>query len=487
MKSYNNILSLYGDLRKDIKSINSDLEIKMIASDLLRVYYLEKSILDIKYINKSSDFVLEDYLDNTQVCKPDGVYKEIESILLDLNYIHEGYITEGRITDMRRPLNEELMDINFDEFDEIIAKEIIAKKDDDEVEIAVPEVDADDIADDFADDDLEDLSDDDIDDILLDFDDEDDGYLDTDELDDNLEDEPSDDEDILDEDEDEGDAHVESVHIPRSSRKHVTEGYYRGIKPVEFIGHGEWADPELKYKDTYFNYWDIEDALWCDYLEDKFDGVEELALQDPVYEEKFSDWLATNNRVIDYLDDCIYGGCGYTYDDNGEKVYATESVTTENRGEGTQEDLVEKKSIIKSSKSLAQMYESKRAKKKNKIVEALLVDNTVDDIERVLKDTLDSHGISAAERVSVLGLILDRMLHASDEEVEAPEYLNDMIGDVVEDKEIADLISDTVQKVLNGDTEPLPPAEATLADDVKVDLITSEGIEEITAEDADKE
>ena len=348
MKSYNNILTLFRDLKRDIKTIHDDLSVEFISSTLLRVYYMEKSILDISYIKDSDSFIIEDYLDNKQISKPEDVYKDIETILLSLNYIQEGYIVEGRKPmSIKRRLDEDLMDIDFEEFDEIIAKEVIAKKAEDEIGDEV-----------IADDDF-----DEFDDELLDIDD---GYLDVEEIEDEVEEEPT----------------------------------------------------------------------------------EEEPLEEPAEEEE----------IIDETGDA-----------------------------GPIEDEPEMESAKPSTKSLLQIYEDRRSRKKNKIVESLLVDNTVEDIERVLKDTLDSHGISAAERVSVLGLILDRMLHASDEEIEAPEYLNDMIGDVVEDKDIADLISDTVQKVLDGDTEPLPPAEATLEDDVKVDLITSEGIEEITAEDADKE
>lgn len=38
--------------------------------------------------------------------------------------------------------------------------------------------------------------------------------------------------------------------------------FYRGVKNVHYIDHGEWADPEISYKRHLFNYWEIEDSLW---------------------------------------------------------------------------------------------------------------------------------------------------------------------------------------------------------------------------------
>ena len=114
----------------------------------------------------------------------------------------------------------------------------------------------------------------------------------------------------------------------------------------------------------------------------------------------------------------------------------------------------ESKVPAKVKKSIAQIYESKKARQRNKIVECLLVDNVVDDIERVLKSTLDAHGVAAIDRVTILGLILDRMMHASDTEIEAPEYIDSVIEDVVEDKDIAELVKDAVESALDGEKNP---------------------------------
>ena len=38
--------------------------------------------------------------------------------------------------------------------------------------------------------------------------------------------------------------------------------YMLGIKGIQFVWHGEWADPEVIIKRKVFNYWDIEEIMW---------------------------------------------------------------------------------------------------------------------------------------------------------------------------------------------------------------------------------
>ena len=243
-----------------------------------------------------------------------------------------------------KPLYEELLDIDFDEFDEVIAKEVIAKKTDDE----------------------------DYSDIMIEFPEEDDGYL------------------------------------------------------------------------------DIEDSEESEDTSDNSDA--DVPEQEPII-----DTPETHEETLEEEDgDAPVGECVEP----------------------------EKKIVSTKTKSLSDMYESKRTRQKNRIVEALLVDDAVEDIERTLKSTLDAHGISAAQRIVVLGLILDRMLHASNDEVQAPEYLNDMIGEMVDDEDIAKMIRDTVEKVLSGESDP---KVTDYVDEVQADIITKDGIEEITAETPDSE
>lgn len=326
------------DLESLLVKINSDILPLQISENLLRIYYLDKSLLDIK-MDLDEDYILEDYLGNIMVSNIDNLYKDIEQMLLSLNFIKEGFIMEGKrrksmkVKNGSKPLYEELLDIDFDEFDEVIAREVIAKKTEEE----------------------------DYSDIMVDYP-EDDGYLNIDSLDE-----------------------LEDDVEPDQELEEVTDGGPEDI--------GESTEME-----------EIEE---CDSIEQE---IEECST---------------------------------------------------------------------ATKSITQMYESQRIRQRNKIVEALLVDDAVENIERSLKSTLDSHGISAAQRVVVLGLILDRMLHATDDDIQTPEYLNDMILDVVDDKDIAELINKTVEKVLSGDTEP---QVTDFVNDVKVDLITADGIEEITAE-----
>ena len=44
---------------------------------------------------------------------------------------------------------------------------------------------------------------------------------------------------------------------------------FYGIRGIQFIWHGESADPEIKYKKHLFDYYDLEDYLWDSYKEEK--------------------------------------------------------------------------------------------------------------------------------------------------------------------------------------------------------------------------
>lgn len=344
-----------------LQNINEGITPLVLSDELLRIYYYDKSILDIK-VDEEGSYILEDYLGNLMVSDINSLYKNIEKMLLTLNFIKEGFLLEEKRRDSMKmkhdskPLYEELLDIDFDEFDEVIAKEVIAKKTDEE----------------------------DYSDIMIEFPEEDDGYLDIEDLD--IEDEDSEESEDTSDDSD--------ADVP------------------------EEDEPE----------------------------------QEPII-----DTPETHEETLEEEDgDAPVGECVEP----------------------------EKKIVSTKTKSLSDMYESKRTRQKNRIVEALLVDDAVEDIERTLKSTLDAHGISAAQRIVVLGLILDRMLHASDDEVQAPEYLNDMIGEMVDDEDIAKMIRDTVEKVLSGESDP---KVTDYVDEVQADIITKDGIEEITAETPDSE
>lgn len=70
---------------------------------------------------------------------------------------------------------------------------------------------------------------------------------------------------------------------------------YRGIEDIEFVWNGEWADPDLFYKGYRFNYWDVENTLWGDYVEQDCEGN-----ADKGDDYGFDLWLKRNK-------DCVYG------------------------------------------------------------------------------------------------------------------------------------------------------------------------------------
>jgi len=47
------------------------------------------------------------------------------------------------------------------------------------------------------------------------------------------------------------------------------ESYYRGIRGVYIIWHGEWVDPELSYKGMVVNYYAVEDTIWEEYKNER--------------------------------------------------------------------------------------------------------------------------------------------------------------------------------------------------------------------------
>ena len=84
----------------------------------------------------------------------------------------------------------------------------------------------------------------------------------------------------------------------------TTHKCYRGCKGVEFVWHGQWSDPELRYKGFTFNYWDIENALWDFFLEET--GHKDSDSGEPDVEREFDGYVQANCE--DYLQDCIAGG-----------------------------------------------------------------------------------------------------------------------------------------------------------------------------------
>ena len=77
-------------------------------------------------------------------------------------------------------------------------------------------------------------------------------------------------------------------------------GCFYGIEGIEFVWHGEWADPEIEYRAKRFNYWDVEDALYGYYKED----CEEAGTEPQ--DRNFPAWLhAHPQEAYSMLDDWI--------------------------------------------------------------------------------------------------------------------------------------------------------------------------------------
>lgn len=108
---------------------------------------------------------------------------------------------------------------------------------------------------------------------------------------------------------------------------------WRGCKDIEMIWHGEWADPELVTEydgvEYWFNYYDIENALWEDFLESE--GIEEKDTYDErgmgisdEYEDKFSKYCQDN--AYTYLTyDLIPSLDPDNYTKDGEKWFWVDS------------------------------------------------------------------------------------------------------------------------------------------------------------------
>lgn len=70
---------------------------------------------------------------------------------------------------------------------------------------------------------------------------------------------------------------------------------YFGVEGLEYIPHGEWADPDLVYKGRVFNYWDVFDRLFDEFLEENPEYTDSQA------EELFDKYLRENPLKIEEL------------------------------------------------------------------------------------------------------------------------------------------------------------------------------------------
>lgn len=81
-------------------------------------------------------------------------------------------------------------------------------------------------------------------------------------------------------------------------------GKYRGCENVEFVSNGTQSDPDLIYNGHTFNYWDIDDALWSEFIE--YAGYDDSDSGNPTVEDEFDKYVQDNAE--NYLEDCIFGG-----------------------------------------------------------------------------------------------------------------------------------------------------------------------------------
>lgn len=79
---------------------------------------------------------------------------------------------------------------------------------------------------------------------------------------------------------------------------------WRGCENIEHVWNGTQSDPDLIYKGYVFNYYDIENALWDDFL--SLTEYEDSDHDKPEVEHEFD--LFLHDVADSYLDDCIYGG-----------------------------------------------------------------------------------------------------------------------------------------------------------------------------------
>ena len=164
------------------------------------------------------------------------------------------------------------------------------------------------------------------------------------------------------------------------------------------------------------------------------------AENEPVEEEpdNCEDCIQNDNCIGN---DCIQNADSTDNEDNTQPIIEPADDVTDNEQE-SQTDAEEE------YLSLAEVYNIRKNFKTNKLVESILCDSVVDNIYDALQSILRAHGISKANAVVVIGLMLDRMLKADDTEVSRPDFLKDVLGDLVDDSEVQKMVTSAVQKAL---------------------------------------
>ena len=199
---------------------------------------------------------------------------------------------------------------------------------------------------------------------------------------------------------------------------------------------------------------DFSDELLLDIDFSEFDKV--IGFQASKEEDDHNADIAAENEPVEeepdncenciQNDNCIGEDC-IENDDSMDNEDATQSLIEPT--EDVTEDEPESETDVEDEYlSLAEVYNIRKNFKTNKLVESILCDSVVDNIYDALQSILRAHGISKANAVVVIGLMLDRMLKADDTEVSRPDFLKDVLGDLVDDNEVQKMVTSAVQKAL---------------------------------------
>lgn len=70
---------------------------------------------------------------------------------------------------------------------------------------------------------------------------------------------------------------------------------FYGIYPIKFIWRGQYSDPLIRYKNFEFNYWDVENRMYEEWLFNYRNN-----------EPNFETWIRKNGKLVkQYLDNVI--------------------------------------------------------------------------------------------------------------------------------------------------------------------------------------
>ena len=71
-------------------------------------------------------------------------------------------------------------------------------------------------------------------------------------------------------------------------------GNFYNVPGVEFIYHSNIYYPDVRYKNRLFNYWDLENALYEQYIEEGNPRINSPACDD----KQFRDWIADDPDTV---------------------------------------------------------------------------------------------------------------------------------------------------------------------------------------------